>query len=134
MPRSPGYAAARSAQVRFLALLKESCRGLEAVTVEYDPDARDDVDDGAARRHFGDIFSSAFPTEAPRMLLLRRRKRSRDDDFHDRFVEFEVRHAGGAIRRHELTIGRGVEALFDTTKQCTATYAPPSEHAASGGG
>jgi hypothetical protein len=124
---------ARSAQVRFLALLRASSRGLEAATVEYDPDARDDVDDAAVRRDFGTIFSQAFPTDPPRLALIRRRKRSRDDDFHDRFVEFDVRHAGGATRRHELTIGRGVEALFDMNKQCTATYAPPSDYSDSGG-
>jgi superfamily II DNA or RNA helicase len=124
---------ARSAQVRFLALLRASSRGLEAATVEYDPDARDDVDDAAVRRDFGTIFSQAFPTDPPRLALIRRRKRSRDDDFHDRFVEFDVRHVGGATRRHELTIGRGVEALFDMNKQCTATYAPPSDYSGSGG-
>lgn len=117
---------ARVAQVRFLGLLKEKCRDLEAAVVEYAPEVEGDLDDAAARRDFGSIFTGAFPADAPKLALNRRSKRSRDDDFHDRFVEIDIRHAGGAVRRHELSIGRGVEALFDKTKQCTATYAPPA--------
>jgi hypothetical protein len=115
----------RRAQALFIAKLKEACRSVEAVTVEYAPEAEGDADEGLARREFGDVFGRLNPNEPPKLALKRRSKRSRDDDFHDRFVEIDVRHAGGALRRHELTIGRGLEALFDTTKQCTATYAPP---------
>jgi superfamily II DNA or RNA helicase len=115
----------RRAQAQFIAKLKEACRSVEAVTVEYAPEAEGDVEEGRARREFGDVFARLIPNEPPKLALKRRYKRSRDDDFHDRFVEIEVRHAGGAIRRHELTIGRGLEALFDISKQCTATYAPP---------
>ena len=127
-PYALGHRNARNAQVEFLKLLKASARALEAVTVEYAPEVEADVDEGAARRDFGSKFVVAFPRNAPKYGLCRRQKRSRDDDFHDRFVEIDVRHAGGAIRRHELQIGRGVEALFDVSKQCTATYVPPSEN------
>lgn len=47
-----------------------------------------------------------FAAAAPRLALARRSKRTRDDDFHDRFIEVDVRHAGGAVKRHELTIVR----------------------------
>ncbi|MDP1598724.1 DEAD/DEAH box helicase [Phenylobacterium sp.] len=125
-PYALARSSARQAQVRFLVALKEVSRSLGAVTIEYAPEAEGDADDGGARRDLGAIYSRAFGGGGPRLALNRRSKRSRDDDFHDRFVEIDVRHAGGAIRRYEVTIGRGVEALFDSTKQCTVTYAPPS--------
>ena len=56
-----------------------------------------------------------FAAAAPRLTRARRSKRSRVD----------VRHAGGAVKRHELTIGRGIEALYNDRRQCTVTYAPP---------
>jgi superfamily II DNA or RNA helicase len=116
---------ARLAQARFLEALAQSAGALEAAAVEYCPDIDGDTPEPSARRDMGDIFTRVFPGTAPRFAMVRRR-RSRDDDFHDRFVDVDVRHAGGAIRRHELTFGRGVEALFDRSKQCTVTYAPPS--------
>lgn len=115
---------ARQAQVQFLSALCSVSRSLAGVTIEYAPEAEGDVEDEVARRDFGATYARAFGGPPPKLLLNRRRK-SRDDDFHDRFVDIDVRHAGGAIRRHEVTIGRGVEALFDQSKQCTVTYAPP---------
>lgn len=44
----------------------------------------------------------------------------------DRFVDIDVGHVGGAIKRHELTIGRGIEALYNDRQGCTVTYVPPS--------
>lgn len=85
------------------------------------------MDDMARRREFGASYATAFSGAPPRLSLVRRSKRSRDDDFHDRFVELDIRHAGNAIKRHELTIGRGTEAFYDLRKQCTVTYAPPGE-------
>lgn len=117
--------AAREAQIRFLADLKQSCRALECVTIEYAPEIDGDLDDMSRRREFGAAYTAAFLGAPPRLSLTRRNKRSRDDDFHDRFIEIDVRHAGDAIKRHELTIGRGAEALYDLRKQCTVTYAPP---------
>jgi hypothetical protein len=125
-PYAIARSVARQAQVRFLAALYEASRSLEAVTIEYAPEADGDADETVARRDIGAIYERAFSSNAPKLALNRRSRRSRDDDFHDRFVEIDVRHAGGAVRRHEITIGRGVEALFDLSKQCTVTYAPPS--------
>jgi superfamily II DNA or RNA helicase len=124
-PYALGHRNSRQAQVQFVARLTAACRSCDAVTVEYAPEVEGDLEEGQARREFGAIYGKLIPTNAPKLTLARRSKRSRDDDFHDRFVEFDVRHAGGAVRRHELTIGRGLEALFDGTKQCTATYTPP---------
>lgn len=93
--------------------------------IEYAPEVEGDVDEVACRREFGSSYSTGFGGVAPRLSLARRSKRSRDDDFHDRFIEVDVRHAGGAIKRHELTIGRGIEALYNDRRQCTVTYAPP---------
>ena len=124
-PYAIARSTARQAQVQFISALCSASRSLAGVTIEYAPEAEGDVEDEVARRDFGASYARAFSDPPPKLLLSRRRKRSREDDFHDRFVDIDVRHAGGAIRRHEVTIGRGVEALFDLSKQCTMTYAPP---------
>lgn len=117
--------AARRAHIQFLSELKDSARSLEGVLIEYAPEAEGDRDELACRREFGSSFATTFAGAAPKLILSRRSKRSRDDDFHDRFVEIDVRHTGGAIKRHELTIGRGIEALYNDRRQCTVTYVPP---------
>tara|TARA_R110000772_G_scaffold268734_1_gene398390 strand:+ start:9848 stop:13621 length:3774 start_codon:yes stop_codon:yes gene_type:complete len=116
---------ARNSQIQFLGALRDSAGTLESVLIEYAPEAEGDIDDGASRREFGSGYATFFGASPPRLVLSRRSKRSRADDFHDRFIEVDVRHAGGAIKRHELTIGRGVEALYNDRRQCTVTYAPP---------
>lgn len=116
----------RTSQIEFLQALKDVAGNLESVIIEYAPEAEGDIDEVASRREFGSEYLSRFSGAAPRLALLRRSKRSRDDDFHDRFIEVDIRHAGGAIKRHELTIGRGIEALYNDRRQCTVTYAPPS--------
>ncbi|WP_313231886.1 DEAD/DEAH box helicase [Sphingobium yanoikuyae] len=124
-PYALGTREARSAQIKFLMDLKQTVGSLETVLVEYAPEIEGDLDDMGSRRDFGATFAGTFAGSAPRLTLSRRRKRSYDDDFHDRFVEFDIRHAGGAVKRHELTIGRGLEALYNDRRQCTVTYAPP---------
>jgi len=114
----------REAQVQFVADLRTVARAIESVTIEYAEEVDGDATDAQSRRELGDLFSRKL-SPTPRLSLSRRRKRSSGDDFHDRFVDITVRHAGGAIRVHELTLGRGVEALYDVRKQCTVTYAPP---------
>lgn len=116
---------ARSSQIEFLQALQDSALSLESVLIEYAPEAEGDVDEMTSRREFGSEYATTFGPSPPKLLLVRRSKRSRDDDFHDRFVEVEIRHAGGAVKTHQLTIGRGVEALYDERRQCTVTYAPP---------
>jgi hypothetical protein len=119
----------REAQVLFLKALSETCAGIGAVIVEYAPDLPDSyqrLDDAAMRRAFNTEFLAAFKEATPKISLNRRIKKSRDDDFHDRFVEIDVDGPANTRRRHEITIGRGLEALFDEKKQCTVTYAPPS--------
>ncbi|MGN6209548.1 hypothetical protein [Asticcacaulis sp.] len=78
-----------------------------------------------ARRKFGELFSAQMSGGRPALTLKRRLRRSRDDDFHDRFVELTLVHAGGAQRVHQLIIGRGVEAFFNDNYECTVSYAPP---------
>lgn len=116
----------RTSQIEFLRALKNVAVAVEGVMIEYAPEVEGDIDEVACRRAFGADFTSGFAGGAPRLSLVRRSKRSRDDDFHDRFIEVDVRHAGGAIKRHELTIGRGIEALYNDRRQCTVTYAPPA--------
>ncbi|MEA1071739.1 DEAD/DEAH box helicase [Sphingomonas sp. LY160] len=116
----------RQSQVRFLKDLKSVGSSLEHVVVEYAPEADGDIDELSCRRAFNSEFISALGGGGTRIALVRRSKRARDDDFHDRFVEIEVRHAGGAQRVHELMIGRGVEALYNGRRQCTVTYVPPT--------
>lgn len=115
----------REAQAQFIADLKSVARSLESVTIEYAEEVDGDASDTQVRSEIGDMLSRRL-APMPRLSLTRRRKRSRDDDFHDRFVDIAVRHAGGAVRVHELSLGRGLEALYDERKQCTITYAPPA--------
>jgi len=115
----------RNAQIQFLKSLQNACKSIDRVTIEYAPEAGDQQD-SRWRREFGSLFVATMGPHLPKLLLLRRNKRAKHDDFHDRFVEIDIRHSGGAIKRHEISIGRGLEALFDDTKQCTMTYAPPS--------
>jgi len=124
-PYALARANARRAQVRFLAELSKAARSLGAITIEYAPEAEGDLDEPSARRDFGAVYAQAFVENAPRLMLNRRPKRSRDDDFHDRFIDLDIRHAGGEVRRHGITIGRGAEAFFDVSKECTVTYVPP---------
>lgn len=115
----------RRSQIEFLQSLRGTAAALESIMIEYAPEAEGDLDDLRSRTEFGSNFANCFGSSPPRLALVRRSKRTRDDDFHDRFIEVDVRHAGGAIKRHELTIGRGVEALYNDRRQCTVTYAPP---------
>jgi hypothetical protein len=124
-PYALGTHASRTSQIQFLLELRHSASAMECVTIEYAPEIEGDVDEMACRREFGSGYTAAFAGAPPKLALARRSKRSRDDDFHDRFIEIDVRHAGGAVKRHELTIGRGAEALYNIRRQCTVTYAPP---------
>jgi hypothetical protein len=95
------------------------------VTVQYAPDVPGDSDDAAQRRDFGSAFAVQLPGGGTRLNLSRRPKRGPDGDFHDRFVDLEVVGASGAAETHTLIFGRGVEALFDPSRECTVTYVPP---------
>jgi superfamily II DNA or RNA helicase len=117
---------AREAQVKLLAGLSKSARTLESVTIEYAPEVDGDLSEPQQRTALGALFSASFGAAGPRLQMVRRPRRSRVDDFHDRFIDIEIRHAGGAVRPHFLSLGRGAEALFDTSKQCTISYAPPT--------
>jgi len=125
-PYALGTTRSRESQVRFLADLNQAAASLEGVLIEYAPEAEGDLDEVGCRRDFGSKYAAEFAGSAPRLSLARRSKRTRDDDFHDRFIEIDVRHAGGAVKRHELTIGRGLEALYNDRRQCTVTYVPPA--------
>lgn len=125
-PYALGTSESRQSQLRFLADLKQRVAALENVLIEYAPEVDGDIDEASGRREFGAAFASSFAGSVPKLVLARRSKRTRDDDFHDRFIEIDVKHAGGAVKRHELTIGRGVEALYNSRRQCTLTYVPPS--------
>jgi superfamily II DNA or RNA helicase len=126
-PYALAHVNARAAQIRFLADLSKVARTLEAATIEYAPEVEGDVAESAARRNVGELLALAFPKNSPRLSLSRRPRRGPDDDFHDRTVELFVRHSGGAIRQHWVTIGRGIEALYEGKWQCNATYVPPSD-------
>lgn len=124
-PYALGTRQARQAQLQFLLDLKAKAAALDNALVEYAPEIEGDLDDVGCRREFGSAYATAFAGSAPRLVLARRSKRTRDDDFHDRFIEIDVRHAGGAVKRHVLSIGRGAEALYNDRRQCTVTYVPP---------
>ena len=129
-PYALAHNRSREAQVQFLKNLSSACQSLDAVTIEYAPDIDGDLEDGALRRSFTTEFLGAFQKNTPRLALNRRPRRVRGDDFHDRFVELDVRSGNGTIQRHEITIGRGVEALYNSRLQCTVTYAPPGTDSA----
>jgi hypothetical protein len=117
---------AREAQVQFASDLA-AVATLRSVVVEYAPDVGDEADDFAARRAINALFlASEAARKGATFMPIRRPKRSRDDDFHDRQVALEIEHAGGAVRVHTLLIGRGLEALYNDRWQCSVSYAPPS--------
>lgn len=124
-PYALGTYESRKSQIQFLRDLQERTSALESVLIEYAPEIEGDLEELACRREFGSDFATEFTGSLPRLVLARRSKRTRDDDFHDRFIEIDVKHTGGALKRHELTIGRGLEALYNPRRQCTVTYAPP---------
>lgn len=126
-PYALAHVNSRAAQIRFLADLSKVARTLDAATIEYAPEVEGDIPEPAARRNIGELVALAFPKNPPRLSLSRRPRRGPDDDFHDRTVELFIRHSGGAIRQHWMTIGRGVEALYEGKWQCNATYVPPSD-------
>ncbi|WP_298672533.1 DEAD/DEAH box helicase [uncultured Sphingomonas sp.] len=116
---------ARRAQARFVAELAAAAAGIDGVLIEYAPEIDRHSNDAADRRAFGADYAAHLLGSGPRLSLVRRHKRGGGDDFHDRFIEIDVRGADGTSARHELTIGRGVLALYDVGRQCTVTYAPP---------
>jgi hypothetical protein len=126
-PYALGSSRARQAQVQFVALLTEISQRVDAVIIQYAPDAESRDDEPLQRRDVSDLFFRSVKKGPPKLTLARREKRSRqgDDDFHDRSIEIDVRE-DNRVGRHEILIGRGVEALFDSRKQCTVTYVPPT--------
>ena len=124
-PYAIGSYESRKSQLQFICDLKRRASALESVLIEYAPEIEGDADEFVCRREFGSDFAAEFAGSGPKLVLARRSKRTRDDDFHDRFIEIDVRSAGGALKRHELTIGRGLEALYNNRRQCTVTYVPP---------
>ena len=124
-PYALGTYEARKSQIQFIYDLRQRVTALEGVLIEYAPEIEGDIDEFSCRREFGSNFATEFAGSVPKLVLARRSKRTRDDDFHDRFIEIDVKHAGGTIKRHEFTIGRGVEALYNVRRQCTVTYVPP---------
>jgi hypothetical protein len=117
---------AREAQVQFASDLANVAT-LRSVIVEYAPDVGDEPDDSSARRAIGALFgASEAARKGATLMPVRRLKRTRDDDFHDRQVMLEVEHAGGAVRPHTLLIGRGLQALYDERWHCSVSYAPPT--------
>ena len=125
-PYALGTRLSRQSQIDFLNDLKKAAGVLESIVIEYAPEADGDVDEMSCRREFNSGLISTFAGAPPKIALVRRSERSRDDDFHDRSVEIDVRQAGGAVRRHDLMIGRGLEALYNQRRQCTVTYVPPT--------
>ena len=128
-PYALGTYSSRKAQLQFLQDLRSAAKSIDGVLIEYAPEIEGDLDDVSSRREFGSAYATGFGGTPPKLVLSRRSKRSRDDDFHDRFIEIDVRHVGGAVSRYELTIGRGLEALYNVNRQCTVTFAPPGSAA-----
>lgn len=127
-PYALGTQTSRNAQIRFIADLQKVARKVESFSIEYAEDIAGDGQESASRSHIGHL-STRLLSPIPKFDLIRRRKRSYDDDFHDRLIDIYVRHAGGAIRMHSLNLGRGLEALYEAHRQCTVTYVPPQDAA-----
>lgn len=125
-PYALATASARDAQIRFVSDLAELST-LKSVVVEYAPDATDEQEESVARRDIGTRFSASRAAQKGATFSpVRREKRNRADDFHDRQVSFEIEQASGAVRTHTLLIGRGLTALYEDRWQCSVSYAPPS--------
>lgn len=116
----------RAAQVHFIDLLTRAAKSVNAVTLTYAPEAKADVYEVEQRRDFGRRWSDSFGGSGPRLKLTSRSKRG--GDFHDRSIELDIVHAGGAVRTHSLLLGRGAEAFFNEFRECTVIYAPPVMH------
>lgn len=117
---------AREAQVQFASDLA-NVAALKSVIVEYAPDVGDEADDSTSRRAIGTLFGASDAARKGATLMpVRRLKRTRDDDFHDRQVVLDIEHPGGAVRVHTLLIGRGLEALYNERWHCSVSYAPPT--------
>ncbi|ESQ90331.1 hypothetical protein ABAC460_09255 [Asticcacaulis sp. AC460] len=112
---------ARQAHVSFVEDIAKEASSLGQVTIEYVPDLGS-ADDSQDRRDIGGRFALNSAGRQTVVRLKSRPKRSGGVDFHDRSVELSVRHAGGAVRKHELWIGRGVEALYHDGFECSVSY------------
>jgi hypothetical protein len=128
-PYAIASATARHAQVEFIAGVASKSRRLGAVVVEYAPDVDSHESESIQRSQFGALLLRRLQASPPRWALSPRprRGRGRDDDFHDRTIELLVKEDGNRLARHEIWIGRGATALFDTTRQCTVSYVPPGD-------
>ena len=116
---------ARRAQVGFVRALRSVAKSVAGVRVDYNPDAKADIDETSQRREFGSRYQLELATPLPKLALVRRERRRGGDDFHDRFIRIGVKGSNGEVEQHELSIGRGAEALFDDRHQCNVMYAPP---------
>lgn len=117
----------RDAHVRFLEDLTAVAERVENVVIEYAPDISYDANDMEMRRDFGRRMAQAFVGRQVPIVLDRRYKRSKNDDFHDRTIQLHIRSLTGAVHRHLLDGGRGILALYDESKICTFNYWPPAD-------
>jgi hypothetical protein len=126
-PYSIADADARWAQVAFVKAIAESARSVDQVTIEYKPPwGSEDESESDQRRDLGTRWSAMLGPSAPQIrLTLKPRRKTRERDFHDRFVFLNCVRAGGAIARHELQLGKGLIALMQDKHECSITYVPP---------
>lgn len=74
-------------------------RVIEGITIEYAPDIDGDLDESVRRREVGSLMLRNLPKGVPNFSFARRGVRGPDDDFHDRFVDIDVRGPDGDLQR-----------------------------------
>jgi SNF2-related domain/Helicase conserved C-terminal domain len=116
----------RSAQASFLGALAKVASTIERIVIQYNDANHHSVDDRLERIDMNERISLAFNRKPPPVDLRRPDRSMRRADFHDRSVELDILHAGGAVRQHVLHSGRGLLCLFEERFECTMTYAPPT--------
>jgi hypothetical protein len=118
---------ARRSQVEFVKALIGSAQAVEQVTIEYKPPWTDEGEtESDQRRDIGSRWGALLGSSAANIrLTLKARRKTRERDFHDRFVFFNCVRAGGSIARHELQLGKGLISLMDDKHECSITYVPP---------
>jgi hypothetical protein len=116
----------REAQAAFLGALASVGATIERVVIHYNDAKIENADDRVERVDMNQRIARAFGDKAPLIELVRPRRGRGQADFHDRSVELDIVHSGGAVRQHCLLTGRGLIALFQDRFECSLTYAPPA--------
>jgi hypothetical protein len=117
---------ARHAQVEFVRALRSSASSIKRVTIFYRPPFHDDEEDESSqRRDIGSLWCALLGADAAKIpLTLQARRRTQEQDFHDRWVTVSCVNPRGMQTKHELQFSRGLIGLMNDRFECLITYLP----------